>query len=455
VTEAIGITEEMPDGSAFSNVSEVHHIWKFYNYLSKVSRNCPTVACYGGGGSGKSQGIIQEYVDRFMNEDDIRILVVRKTGPALTDTTFQMFCDELDTQGYIEGVDYKLNRSTLTMWHGPNIIMFRSMDKQEKKKSLNVNYIYIEEATELTYQDYNQLTFRVRRPNKKMNQIHLSWNPTDAYHWTKTLIIDKGIKEGEWKPGQRLKIMYQHSTFLDNPFLPEDYRERLIDLQGQDKELYSIYALGEYATITNVIYTNWVIDNPCPSYEPECYGLDFGFNAPSALVSIAREPNGLKNKFYVSELFYKNKHTNADLITALKTIIPLQWRYKIIYADSAEPARIEEINRAGFHCEPAEKDVNKGIDTVKTCELHYRPNDVNLHGESRMYKWKVDKYERVLDEPIGMNDHAMGAMRYAIYNFWLNGGGAKVSIDHALPASSMKKMKIPVWGSRDGGIPKM
>jgi phage terminase large subunit len=172
-------------------------------------------------------------------------------------------------------------------------------------------------------------------------------------------------------------------------------------------------------------------------------------------VSIAREPNGPKNKFYVSELFYKSKHTNADLITALKTIIPLQWRYKIIYADSAEPARIEEINRAGFHCEPAEKDVNKGIDTVKTCELHYRPNDVNLHGESRMYKWKVDKYERVLDEPIGMNDHAMDAMRYAIYNFWLNGGGAKVSIDHALPASSMKKMKIPVWGSSNSGIPKM
>jgi phage terminase large subunit len=363
-----------------------------------------------------------------------------------------MTLDEFDKQGYVEGEDYKLNRSTMTVWHGQNIMMFRSFDKQEKKKSLNVNYIYIEEATELTYQDYNQATLRLRRNNTKTNQILMSFNPTDPYHWTKTLIVDKGVRE--WVPGTKLSILLQHSTFEDNPFLPEDYKQRLRDLYSQDKELYSIYALGEYAMVTNVIYTNWRIDFEFnTSFEPECYGLDFGFNAPSALVSIAREPFMEKNKFYVKELLYKTKMTNADLIIALKTCIPTQWRHKIIYADSAEPARIEEIQRAGFACEPAEKDVNKGIDTVKTCDLRFHPNDVNMHTESRMYKWKVDKYERVLDEPIGINDHDMDAMRYAIYNFYLHGGGAKIPIESAM--SRVKREKIPTWGGGSKGTPTM
>jgi phage terminase large subunit len=436
VTESLD--SPMPDGSCFSNVSEVFHIEKFYRFLKTESRKCPTVAEYGGGGSGKSQAITQELVDRFMQEKDIRIMVVRKTGPALTDTTFQMFCDELDKQGYIEGEDYKLNKSTLTMWHGANMVMFRSMDKQEKKKSLNVNYIYIEEATELTYQDYNQLTFRVRRPNKKMNQILLSWNPTDPFHWTKTLIIDK--EDGK-------KIKTQHSTFLDNPFLPADYKQRLMDLAGQDQELYSIYALGKYAVVTNVIYNNYTIDPEYKHFPALCYGLDFGYNAPSALVSIAREPFKDPNEFYIKELFYKTKHTNSQLIEALKTIIPLGERWKVIYADNAEPARIEEICKAGFTCEPADKAVVKGIDTVKSTKLHLHPNDVNLVTEMRMYKWKVDKYEHVLDEPVGYMDHAMDAMRYAIHSYYMMGGGAKIPIEAAAPKHSKKYEKIPTWGA--------
>jgi hypothetical protein len=45
----------------------------------------------GGAGSGKSIAIVQELVERMLTEDDIRVLVVRKTGPSLTTTTWQMW----------------------------------------------------------------------------------------------------------------------------------------------------------------------------------------------------------------------------------------------------------------------------------------------------------------------------------------------------------------------------
>lgn len=436
---------EMPAGSVFSNVSEVHRIGKFYHFLKDESKDARLVGLYGGAGSGKSVAIVQYLIDKFFSEKDIRMIIIRKTGPALHDSTYTMFLDELDKFGYIDGVDYKLNKSTSTIFNGQNIVLFRSLDSPEKKKSLNLNYAYIEEATEISFQEFQQIELRLRRPNVNKNKMLCSWNPVDFYHWSKTQLVDKQSKD----------TMVMHSTFLDNPFLPEDYCQKLRELEGMDESLYQIYALGNYAAITNVIYTNYTHDLASfKHFEPICYGLDFGWNAPSALVSITKEPYMLPNEFYVRELFYQTKHTNSQLIEALKLIIPVDKRWKIIYADNAEPDRIEEICKAGFTCVPAEKAITKGLDTVKSCKIHLHPNDVNILNEIRSYKWKTNRNEQVLDEPIGMNDHALDAMRYAIYSYYVGGGGAKIPIEAAAPKHSKKYEKIPSWGAAMK-IPKM
>ena len=86
-----------------------------------------------------------------------------------------------------------------------------------------------------------------------------------------------------------------------------------------------------------------------------------------------------------------------------------------IYADSAEPARIEEIRRAGFNIYPSDKSIKDGIDFIKRQKLHILKDSVNLIKEIGGYKYKEDKDGNVMDEPVKFRDHLVDAMRYAIY----------------------------------------
>ncbi|HSW70520.1 MAG TPA: terminase large subunit, partial [Gammaproteobacteria bacterium] len=77
---------------------------------------------------------------------------------------------------------------------------------------------------------------------------------------------------------------------------------------------------------------------------------------------------------------------------------------------------IEELHRAGFNSKPCEKkEVKEGIRKVKSLPLFITSQSSNMIKEIRSYKWKVDKDDHVLDEPVKFNDHAMDALRYAVF----------------------------------------
>ncbi len=403
---------------------EVNHIGKFYDFLKSPPGGAPTVALWGGAGSGKSMAICQELVERFYNESDIRILIIRKTGPSLTLTTWQMVQDILKQYGHMENEDYEINRAERSVKHGDNIMWFQSLDKEEKKKSLNITDAYVEEATEITWDEYLQLKDRLRYPSRsgRANQMFLSFNPVDEYHWTKTEIIDKAeyrertdyqhrceICEGD---PEKAGISILHSTYRDNPFLPMGYREHLEHLIELDKAHYTVYNLGEYAALENVVYTNYVIDHATFDVPPMALGLDFGYNNPTALIAVWQRDGEL----YLRELIFESYLTNQDLIEKLKHVLPKAWQTVPIYADSAEPARIEEIARAGYNIHPAEKDVKDGIDVVKRYRVHLHAESQNLVREWRSYKWREDRNGRILEEPVKLNDHSPDAGRYAIYS---------------------------------------
>ena len=139
------------------------------------------------------------------------------------------------------------------------------------------------------------------------------------------------------------------------------------------------------------------------------YGLDFGYNNPTALIEIRMKDGVL----YERELLYQTNLTNSELIDLLKQLIVK--KTSPIYADPSEPARIEEIYKAGYNIIGAEKSVKDGIDFVKRQKIKIANTSSNLIKEKKNYKWKVDKNNNVLDEPVKFNDHLMDAERYAIY----------------------------------------
>lgn len=366
-----------------------------YDDFFQRTRDKTVLVIYGGAGSGKSYATAQNFILRALEESGKYFLVVRKYLPALRLSCWLLIQELL--QKY--GIPYEINKSEFTIHINNNTFFFRPVDDPEKLKSAEFNYIWAEEATELTHQDFLQLKLRLRRQNNKQNQLILTFNPIDAYHWLKTKVVDP-LPDG---------TAILKTTYRDNAFLDKAYVEELLRLAEVDETFYKIYTLGEWGVLKNLIYTNWdtVDEDELPDCDNVIYGLDFGYNNPTALVEVRIK----ENEAWVREVVYRSHLTNSDLIELMKEVVD---RRHPIFADSSEPQRIEEIYQAGFDIHKANKDVKNGIDRVKRYKLHITADSVNLLKEIRAYKWREDKEGRVLDEPVKFNDHAMDALRYAI-----------------------------------------
>jgi phage terminase large subunit len=302
----------------------------------------------------------------------------------------------------------------LNYYYKDNWLHFGSIDNPEKIKSSSWSYIWMEEATEFSYEDYLLLKTRLRTPvsDGLRNQMILSFNPKGSKHWIKTKMIDK-----------MTDIEEIVSTYQDNPFLDQDYIDELEDLKNQDINMWRVMAKGLWGELENVIYNNWDAESDrIPDGLPIIYGLDFGYNVPNALVKIGYKDLDL----WEEELIYQPKLTITQLITKLKTAIPPKDRVRPIYADSADPAKIVEIRAAGFNIKPASKDVGPGIEFVKRCKVHVIKSSSEIIAEKSSYVWKTDSNSNVLDEPVKFNDHAQDAERYAAYTHIKKGIGTRV-----------------------------
>jgi len=368
---------------------------KIYEFLK--STNYKIYVIYGGAGSGKSYTVTQFLIARrLLRYKNKRLLVTRKYNPSLKQTAYSLMLEWL--QKFKVKYEEKKSEQVIKLPNGSEIL-FRGMDDAEKIKSSEFNYIWMEEATEFTMQDFLQLRLRLRRANAgQRNQMFLTFNPVSSW------VTDHFLKQEQEDVGV-LK-----TTYKDNiRFLDDDYVKALEGLANQDLSFYQIYALGQVAELKNKVYNNYVVVKDLPSsYDEIIYGVDFGYNNPSVILEI-----GIKDDdVYIIKELYKTHLTNSELIEEMKTFVHAN---SDVYADAAEPDRIKEIEQAGFNIYPAKKEVKNGIDFLKRKKIYIHENCTNTIEEIKNYKYKEDRQGNVLEEPVKFNDHAMDAMRYAVY----------------------------------------
>ena len=369
------------------------------NYNSR----CPVVVNIGSARSGKSYSILQLLLMKFINEDHKEFMIARKTLPSLRRTAYKIFVAMLQEYGYYKHCIH--NKTDLTFKFKSNTIEFLSVDNIEKIKSSEYNYIFLEEANEFAKLDFRIIHTRLsgKTTQEEPNKLFLALNPSDIDGWiNQTLIHESGIE-------------VIHSTYLDNPFLSEEYIKILTDLKDKDPALYRVYALGLWAEMQGKIYSNYVIESVFPeTFDDEIQGLDFGFNNPSALIWVGFKDNEL----YIRELIYQTELTNGDLIKKMKAVGVN--KKTPTYADSAEPDRIEEIHRAGFNVIPAKKgprSVLDGINAVKGYKIHVHESAAWFLKEIKSYLWKKDKNGKNTDEPVKFMDHGLDGVRMAIFTY--------------------------------------
>jgi len=200
------------------------------------------------------------------------------------------------------------------------------------------------------------------------------------------------------------------STYKDNKFTDEDYIKMLESLKEKNPDLYKVWTLGEWGVKLELIYVPFEKLNEYPKeFDETIYGLDFGYNHPTVL----QEINLKDAEYFFNQKLYESKLTNTKLIERLEKLIPN--KNNPIYADCAEPARIEEISKAGFNIFPAIKSVKDGIDFLKSKKIYSNYENTETNEEVNVYSWKKDKNGDLLDEPVKFFDDGLDALRYGIY----------------------------------------
>ena len=339
----------------------------------------------GGSRSSKTYSLCQLVIIYCLQNNHKVVSVIRKTFPALRATVLRDFIEILKELN-IYSVEHHNKSEHIYTFSNGSIVEFFSVDDEQKIRGRKRDIAWCNEANELYFDDFTQLNMRTE------SKLIFDYNPSESTSWLYELPQDESIM---------IK-----STYRDNPFLPQSIRAQIEDLKRTDEALYQIYALGEKAISKSNIYSQWSFVAHRPArFVKYVYGLDFGYNHPTALMRVYY----CDNDIYIEPVIYESYLTTTMLIEKLGSL-GIEQTVSIL-ADYSRPEIIQEMNIAGYDVINANKVVKKGIDNLKTFGVVCQ-DDKALKREYENYKWKkVGDF--ITDEPVKLYDDAMDAIRYA------------------------------------------
>ena len=360
---------------------------------------------YGGAGSGKSHFIAQKILFKALN-DKRKVLIIRKTLNSQKDSCWRLVLEQLDQWQIRKFCKVRITDYAIELPSG-STLLFKGLDDAERIKSIvGITDIWIEEATELIEEDFDQLDLRLRARASNL-QMFVSFNPISKVNY----VYRKWFSETA-KPGEDTLIV--KTTYRDNRFLPEEYIQSLEKKIHTNPTYYKIYALGEFCSLDKLVYNNWKVEYFEPPTDGKLVvGLDFGFtNDPTAIVaSIVKDDDLFIFKEYTGT--GKTNQQIADIITNMG------FSKSTIIADSAEPKSVAEIRRCGIQrireSAKGKDSIIHGIQRLQGYNMHVHPSCENIITELENYSWIKDKATgEYTNKPIDMFNHSLDALRYSL-----------------------------------------
>ena len=287
-------------------------------------------------------------------------------------------------------------------------------DKERVEKILGREYntIFLNEISQITY---STVTTVLTRLALKIDGCHnlafFDCNPPSKFHWSYKMFVQ--LRDPE--TGEPLDPTH-YGAIQVNPedntqHLPDGYIADILEHLPEDQQRR--FLRGEFGDAQGVIFSGWEIVADIPDEvrrrSRRSLGLDFGFTVdPTALVDCYLYGEDI----YIDELIYADGLTNQQLAMLIRE---LQLGTDI-YADSAEPKSIRELQQARVPVRGAKKgpdSVKQGIDWLLSKRIHVTRRSANLQAELANYAWKQNRDGRPFPVPIDDFNHAIDALRYA------------------------------------------
>ena len=377
---------------------------KVYKHLLRSNKKI--IVEQGGTRSGKTYNILLFIVFEYcLNNTGKTITICRKTFPSVRATVMRDFIDILKIYQLYREENHNKSSSEYTL--NNNLVEFISVDQPQKIRGRKRDLLFINEANELDFEDWQQLIFRTQE------KIIIDYNPSDEYHW----IYDKVLN--------REDVEFYKTTYLDNPFLESSIKKEIERLRYTDEQYWQIYGLGEKGISKATIFNYHEVGSIPENADFIAFGSDAGYtNDPTTLVSVYKQDYNL----YIQEHLYRTMMTTKDISDVYKEVGVGR---NPIYFDSAEPRLIDELRRMGWNVQPSVKgrdSVNAGIDLLKRFKIHITSDSHNVIQEFRNYKWMEDKSGKLTNTPIDKNNHTTDAVRYATYSILSRPNFGKYSV---------------------------
>lgn len=373
-------------------------------------------AYIGGVGSGKTKAGCFEALKIMLTYPGSIGIICAPTYTMLRDATQTTFF-EICPFDLIK--DYYKQQNKVVLMNG-SVVLFRTADNPDHLRGPNLDWFYMDEASECPYMAWKILIGRIR---KGVIDAGFATATPKGFNW---LYDEFGAKK-------RNDYELFRSSSLENKYLSNSFLESL--KESYSGTFYRQEVEGEFTSFEGLVYPSFTHANiisvqALKNIGMKYYvgGIDFGFTNPYVSVIIGIDNN---DRAYVLKEIYQRRILTSDMIKLIK-----DWREELhlhklpmFSADPSEPALISEMQQGGLNVAKADNEVLKGIQTVSgflTIKADGRPSLFvseecqNTINEFNMYRFPDEKEGKVnKDTPLKINDHAMDAIRYALHS-WKN-----------------------------------
>jgi phage terminase large subunit len=409
----------------------------------------PEVLVSGPAGTGKSMACLEKMHACALLNPGMRGLIVRKTLVSLGSTALQTWrkrvVPEAIKAGTLKYYGGSPEEPPQYRYRNGSAIVIGGMDRAIRIMSSEYDMAYVQEATELTTDDWEAITTRLRHGVMSFQQLIADCNPDAPWHWL-------------YLRSQTGAARMLESRHEDNPTLFDErggitefgqaYIRKLDALTGVR---YLRLRKGLWVAAEGMVYEEWdpavhVIDRfVVPTEWTRYWAVDFGYTNPFVLQCWAQDPDG---RLYLYRELYRTRRTvdqhARDILAEVATAGPGgAWRWKepkprAIVCDHDAEGRAQLERELGLSTVAATKAVTEGIQAVqkrlrpagelgkprimimrdstvkRDAELADAKKPTSTAEEVVGYVWDRGTGKAIKENPVKLDDHGCDAMRYLV-----------------------------------------